>query len=338
MTLQTPLDGKPLSGAQKTALLLLLLEEAQAGSILVRLAPGEVEAIGRAMLAVSEASPETIASVLDEVLELAGITVAVGEGPPTVRHMLGDALGPDRAAGMVERLGPDARAPVFERLAWLEPAAIASLIEGEHPQAVALILSTLEADTAGGVLELLPEAIQADMVRRVALLRPVAPQVVEALDQRLTERLSEAPARQPMADIGGIGRAAALVNRAGLAEELVVSGLAAVDSEAAERLSEALFTFADLARLPERALQTVVRSLDADLLIPAMRGASNELQEKLLGAMPQRAAESLKDEMSGRGPIRREDAETAQKAIAAMARRMAAEGAISLPGRGPAYV
>lgn len=328
----------PLSGAQKTALLLLLLEEHQAGSILARLAPADVERIGRAMLAVSEASPDMIATVLDEVLAIAGQTVAVGDGPPTVRHMFGDALGPDRSAGMVERLGPSARAPIFERLAWLEPAAIAGLLEREHPQAIALILSSLTAESAADVLALLPASTQGDVVRRVALLRPVAPQVAEALDRRLTDRLSAVPARQPLADLGGIGRAAALINGAGLAEEDMVAGVALVDKAAAEALQDALFTFADLVRMPERALQTLVRSLDAELLIPALRGTTEEMKAKLLAAMPQRAAESLADEMASRGPIRMDEAETAQKAIAGMARRLAAEGSISLPGKGPAYV
>ncbi len=327
-----------LSGPEKTALLLLLLEEREAGAILSRMAPAEVEAVGRAMVTVSEASPGTIDAVLDEVLALARGTVAVGEGPPTVRTIMHGALGQDRAGGMLERLGPEVRQPWFERLSWLEPAAIAALLDGEHPQAQALILANMPQHHAGRLLGAMAPATQADIVRRIALLQPVAPAVIEALDAAVTERILVAPPRQAIADLGGIRRAADLINLAGVDEALALQLLGEADSAAADTLSEALFTFADLAKLPDKALQTVMRSLDAELLIPALRAAPEELRTKLLASMPQRAAEALTDEMANAGPVRIDDAEAAQKAIAAAARRLAAEGAISLPGKGPAFV
>lgn len=329
---------QPLSGPEKTALLLLLLEEQEAGAVLSRMAPAEVEAIGRAMVTVSEASPNTIDAVLDEVLALARGTVAVGDGPPTVRHMMHGALGQDRAGGMLERLGPEVRPPWFERLSWLEPQAIAGLIAGEHPQAQALILANMPQHHAGRLLGVLPTGMQADIVRRIALLQPVSPAVIEALDAAMTERILSAPPRQAIADLGGIGRAADLINLAGVDEALALELLAQADEGAAQTLSEALFTFPDLAKLPDKALQTLMRSLDADLLIPALRAAPDALRERLLSAMPGRAAEALADEMANAGPVRIDDAEAAQRAIAGAARRMAAEGTISLPGKGPAFV
>lgn len=330
--------GPTLSGAEKTALLLLLLEEQEAGAVLSRMAPVEVEAIGRAMVTVSEASPGTIDAVLDEVLALARGTVAVGDGPPTVRGMMRGALEQDRAGGILERLGPEVRPPWFERLSWLEPQAIAGLLEGEHPQAQALVLANMPQHHAGRLLAVLAPALQADIVRRIALLQPVAPAVIEALDRAMTERILAAPPRQAIADLGGIGRAADLINMAGVDEAQALELLAQSDEAAAQTLSEALFTFPDLAKLPDKALQTLMRSLDADLLIPALRAAPQQLRERLLSAMPQRAAEALADEMANAGPVRIDDAEAAQRAIAAAARRMAAEGSISLPGKGPAFV
>lgn len=327
-----------LSGPEKTALLLLLLEEREAGAVLSRMAPAEVEAVGRAMVTVSEASPATIDAVLDEVLALARGTVAVGEGPPTVRTMMLGALGDDRAGGVLERLGPEVRPPWFERLSWLEPAAIAALLDGEHPQAQALILANMPQHHAGRLLAAMAPAMQADIVRRIALMQPVAPAVIDMLDAAITERILAAPPRQAIADLGGIGRAADLINLAGVDEALALQLLGEADSEAANSLSEALFTFPDLAKLPDKALQTLMRSLDADLLIPAMKAAPAELRERLLSAMPQRASEALADEMANAGPVRMDDAEAAQRAIAATARRMAAEGTISLPGKGPAFV
>ncbi len=328
----------PLSGAEKTALLLLLLEEPEAGAMLARLAPEQVDAIGRAMMHVSEASPGTINGLLDEVLAMARQTVAVGEGAPSVRQMFGQALGEDRAIGAIERLGPAARAPLFERLAWLEPTAIGALLAGEHPQAQALVLANMPEVAAGRLLAVLPAAGRADIVRRIAMIGPVAPMALEALDAALTARIVAAPPRQPVVGIGGIARAANLVNLSGMDETAVLAALESCDAAAAQQMADSLFTFADLAKLPDRALQNVMRTLDADLLIPAMRGASEEVRQRLLSAMPQRAAESLADEMANRGPVKADEAAAAQKSIAAAARRMAAEGSISLPGKGPAFV
>jgi flagellar motor switch protein FliG len=331
-------DDRPLDGAEKTALLLLLLEEPEAAALLARLDPREVEAVGRAMISVSEASPATIDSVLGEVLAIARETVAVGEGAPTMRHMLGAALGPDRAIGLIERIGTVARPPLFERLAWLEPPAIASLLDGEHPQAQALLLANLPVDVAARVLAALPAEYQPDLVRRVAILGPVAPQALEALDTAVSARVATTPPRQPVTGLGGTRRAADLVNRANLDEERALAALKEADAEAADALAEQLFTFADLVQLDDRALQTLMRSLDAALLVPALRGASQAVRDRLLGAMPQRAAQALEGEMEDRGRVRRDEADAAQKEIAAAARRLAADGTIGLPGKGPAYV
>lgn len=327
-----------LTGAEKTALLLLLLEEPEAAKLLARLEPAEVEAIGRAMLSVAQASPATINALLDEVLTLAGDTVALGDGSPTVRDLFGRALGEDRAVGMIERLGDAAQAPLFERLQWLEPFAIAALLEGEHLQAQALVLAKLPAKRAAQVLAQLPKDTQSDLLRRVATMRSVSPHAAEALDAALAERIQSSRPRQPLTGLGGMQRAADLINMAGLPEDLALRALADVDPDAAELLSETLFTFADLIEIDARGLQTLMRSIDAEMLVPALRAAPEALRDQLLSAMPQRAAEALRDEMDNRGPVRMDEAEAAQKQIAAMARKLAADGELTLPGQGPAYV
>lgn len=328
----------PLAGAEKTALLLLLLEEREAAILLSRLAPVEVESIGRAMLNVAEAAPATIDGLLDEVLDIARETVSVGEGPATVRGLLGRALGEERAGGMIERLGNPARQPLFAPLQWLEPWAIATLLEGEYPQVQALVLAQLPAERAAPVLARLPPATQPDIVRRLATLSPVTPDVLEMLDAALAERIHRFRPRQPLADLGGMQRAADLINLSGLDEEAALAALSDVDPAAAAILAETLFTFADLARLDDRALQNLMRTIDAELLVPALRAAEPELRRKLLAAMPQRAAEALEDEIANRGPVKLEEATAAQKEIAASARRMAAEGLITLPGKGSGVV
>jgi flagellar motor switch protein FliG len=327
-----------LSGAQKAALLLLLLEEEQAAALLSRLTPAEVEAVGEAMLDVAESNPATVDRLLDEVLAIADETVAVAEGAGTVRRMLDRALGPDRAGGMLDRMGSRMREPAFERLTWLEPYAIASLIETEHPQAQALILAHLPPERAARVLAQLPKDSQPDIVRRVATLGTVSQHVVDLIDEGLCARLAAAPPRQPVTNLGGMKRAADLINLSGLDEELALAALGEADPDAADVLAETLFTFEDLDRLDEKALQTIIRNVEADVLVPALRAAEPAMKARILQAMPQRAAQALEDEIANRGPVKLEEAEISKKAVAAAARRLAAEGVISLPGKGPSYV
>lgn len=327
-----------LTGAQKTALLLLLLEEDQAAALLSRLEPGEVEAVGKAMLDVAESNPATVDRLLDEVLAIADETVALGEGAGTVRHLFGRALGDDRAGGMIDRLGDKARPKAFERLGWIEPFAIATLLETEHPQAQALVLAHLPPERAARVLAQLPAELQPDLVRRVATMGAVSQHVVDALDAGLVARLTAAPPRQPITDLGGMKRAADLINLSGLDEELALAALGEADPDAADILAETLFTFEDLDKLDDKGLQTVIRNIEADVLVPAIRAATEELKARILKAMPARAAQALEDEIANRGPVRIEDADAAKKAIAAAARRLSADGVISLPGKGPAYV
>ncbi len=330
--------AQPLDGAEKTALLLLLLEEPQAAGLLSRLNPGEVEQVGRAMLNVAEATPGTIDSLLDEVLDIARDTVAVGEGPGTVRGLFWRALGEQRADGMIERLGGTARRPLFEGLQWLEPWAIATVLQGEPVQLQALVLARLAPPLAAAILSRLPADSQPQLIRRLATMGPVTPDVLEAIDSALGARLAALKPRQPVDDLGGMQHAADLINLAGLDEEQALAALAADNPDAASRLAETLFTFADLARLEERALQTLIRTLDSELLVPALRAADPALRQRLLSAMPQRAAEALDDEIANRGPVRVDEALAAQKEIAAAARRLAAEGTITLPGKGAGLV
>lgn len=330
--------GPALGGAEKTALLLLLLEEREAALLLSRLDADQVERVGRAMLSVAEASPAMIDAVLSEVLDLSHDIVAVSDGPETVRGLLDKALGDTRAAGMRDRIGNGLNPPQFERLGWLEPFAIASLIESEHPQVQAVILTQMPEKTAARVLSRLPADSQPDLIRRIATLGPVAPATIDILDETLTERISVVRPRQLLTDLGGVKRAADLINLSGIDEEMALRTLSDINPQAGRILEETLFTFADLASLDAKSLQELVQALDAELLVPALRAADAALKARIFAAMPQRAAQSLEDEISNRGPVKIEDAEMAQKTIAATARRLSAEGVISLPGKGPAYV
>ena len=185
-----------LTGAQKCAILVLLLEEAQAAELLRRMPAAEVRAVGEAMLSVAEIEPAAIDAVLDEFIARSrGISTLDSQGRQ-VRAVLSRALGPPRAARVIDHLGPPASPRRFAGLDWLDTPAIAALLADEHPQAITVVLAHLPEATAAGVLDALPAPLQSDLVLRLATLKPVAPAVIASLEADLEAKLAAEIAAQ----------------------------------------------------------------------------------------------------------------------------------------------
>ncbi len=327
----------PLSGAQKCAVLLLLLDEAAAAALLRGLDPPEVRAVGEAMLTVAEIEPRAIDAVLDDFLGSHDGIATLGDDGRQVRSVLTQALGAARAQPMLGRLGPPAATPPFASLAWAEPAGIAAVIAAEHPQAGAVILAHLPHETAAAVLALLPEAVQPDILVRLARLGPIAPPALASLEADVEAQLRSLAAAVPGEARGGPAFAAKLLG--GLAGASgVIDAVRARDAELAGAMSELLFVFADLLRLDRRALQTVMQAVEPELLTVALKGADAALKAHVLGGMSQRAAAQIEDDIASRGRLKLADVEAAQAGVAAIVRRLADAGEIMLPGSGAGYV
>ncbi len=327
----------PLSGAQKCAVLLLLLDEGAAAALLRSLDPHEVRAVGDAMLSVAEIEPRAIDAVLDDFLGSHDSVAALGNDGRQVRAVLTQAFGPARAQPMLGRLGPPAATPPFASLAWAEPAAIAAVIAAEHPQAGAVILAHLPSEAAAAVLAQCPEALQPDLLVRLARLGPVAPPALASLEADVEAQLRVLAAAAPAAARGGPAFAAKLLG--GLAGASgVVEAVRARDAELAGAMSELLFVFADLLRIDRRGLQTIVQAVEPELLTVALKGADATLKAHILGGMSQRAAAQIEDDIASRGRLKRAEVEAAQAGVAAIVRRLADAGEIALPGSGAGYV
>jgi flagellar motor switch protein FliG len=320
-----------LSGAQKCAILLLLLEEAQAAELLRRMSAIEVRAVGEAMLSVAEIAPSAVDEVLDEFLARTRGVQALDAQGREARARLSLALGSPRAERVIEELGPPAAAVRFAQLEWLDAATVSTLLSGEHPQAVALVLAHLPEARAAQVLDGLEPEVQADVVLRLATLGPVPPAEIAMVETALESRLVSLTRAQGSTKLAGAAFTARLVTLSSQ-QETLLAALAESDPALAASIAEQSFVFDDIAKLAPRELQLVLRELDQAVLVVALKGASARLRELILSAMSSRAADQLRDELAESGPVKKADVAAAQAEMCALVRRLGESGAIMMPG------
>ena len=317
----------------------MLLAEDEAAQVLSRLEPDEVQHLGGAMFNVADVSEPQINSVLNIFVDQARARTTVGYGAETqIKNMMERALGSERAENILSRITPVAKSNALEALKWMDPRAIAGMIEGEHPQIAAIVLAHLEPPVAADVLQLLDESIQPDLVYRVATLGPVTAEALEDLEKLLLSQKTRAAAPPPTKR-GGAAEAAKIVNNSRTsAEQRIIRALAKLDKGLARTIEDEMFVFDNLMSVDDKGLGTLMRSVENDVLVVALKGADPRLRDKILGCMSSRAAQSIVDEMADRGPIRLAEVQDAQKEILAIARRLASEGTINLGGKDDDYV
>lgn len=328
-------DG--LTGAQKCAILILLLEEAQAAELLRRMDAIEVRAVGEAMLSVAEIEPTAIDAVLDEFIERTRGVSALDSQGRQVRAVLSRALGVPRAERVIDDLGPPASARRFAGFDWLDVPTIAKLLVDEHPQAIAVVLAHLPEALAASVLDALPAEMHGDMVLRLATLKPVAPGVIAGLEADLEAKLASQDQPANSSALAGTDFTARLI-KLSANKSAMLAALAQVDEALAGEIAAQQFVFADLLGLGLKDMQLVLREADPQGLAIALKGASDELRALVFSAMSSRAAAQLQDDLAERGPMKRAEVDAAQLEICVLVRRLGESGAIMMPGSASAYV
>lgn len=323
------------NGVERAAVLMMLVGEEEAAAILQKLNPDEVQDLGRAMFAVADVSEAEVEQVLDDFTYKARDRSGVTFDPaPKIEGMMTRALGSDRAESVLSRIKPAEVGGGLEMLQWFEPAEIASMIETEHPQIAAVLLVTLDPDIAAKVFEHLPEAIQPQLLRRIAKLGPVPVEAMDTLKVMLASRTGITK-KSPGTSIGGTREAAKILSAARKATETrVMPKLAKIDREVAKAIEEAMFVFDNLLELDDKNLSTLIRSIDSDVLVRALKGVDEETRNRFLGCMSSRAADGIRDEMESRGPMKLADVLEAQKTMIAIARGLIKDGTIQMPGGG----
>ena len=324
-----------LTGTQKSAILMMLLGEDEASEIVRNLSPKEVQHLGTAMYSVQGLDQDTVNAVLDEFLAIIKAQTSLGMGAGNyIRNVMNKALGEDKAQSVLSRIAPSTSARPIEILDWMDARSIAELIIDEHPQIIALIISYLDAGQAADVLGLLPESLQSEIVRRIATLQTVGPDALAELENVMQSKF-KANASLRAAKVGGVDAAARIMNFTKQnMEQRIMKDISRNDRELMQAITESMFVFDNLIMSDERSLQTLLRSIDNELLVLALKGADEPLREKLFSCMSKRAAANIVDEMEALGPVRLTEVQTAQKEIINVARRMSDEGTIVLAGRG----
>ena len=324
-----------LSGTQKSAILMMLLGEDEAAAVLQNLSPREVQHLGTAMYSVTGVDQNTVNAVLDEFLETIKKQTGLGLGAGQyIENVLTKALGEDKAQSVFGADYTSKFKSQIDILDWMDARAISELIIDEHPQIKALIISYLEFGLAADVLTLLPSEIQPDIVRRIATLETVEPGAIKELERVMKAKFA-ANTSLRASQIGGVKAAAKIMNFTKTdMENRILNAIKKEDRDLMAEIQDNMFVFENLGGSDDRSLQTLLRSVDQDVLVVAMKGADAQLQEKLLSCMSTRAAANLRDEMEALGPVRLTEVQEAQKQIINVARKLSDDGTIVLAGRG----
>ena len=327
-----------MSSTERAAVLMLLLGEQQAADIIRYLNPKEVQSLGASMVAVSDLSQEAVNAVLDEFVATIKRQTSLGLGTTDyVEKVLKRALGDDKAASVLGRITPGHGTKGLEILSWMDARSIADMIQSEHPQVVAIILSVLEHEVAADVLLFLPPDSRAEVMQRVASLETVQPSAMDELESIMKKQFSTNSSAKS-SSFGGIKAAAKIMNLTKTElEASVMKRLGEIDADLTQRIQDNMFTFENLVGVDNKGIQVLMRNVEPDLMMSALKGANEEVKEKFFSNMSERARGMFKDDMEAKGPMRLADVEMAQKTIMRIARKLSDAGDLVLGG-GADYV
>ena len=304
-----------LSGTQKCAIVMLLLGEDEAAEILKNLSPREVQQLGSAMYSVADLDQRTVNLVLDEFLEIMKAQTSIGLGADAyIRRVLTKALGEDKAGSIITRIAPSSGAKGIEILDWMDARSIAEMIEGEHPQIIALVVAHLDF--------------------AVATLDSVQPEAINQLERVMQMRFKASTSLRA-SKVGGVKAAAKIMNfTQSQTEQRIMKSLQKVDKNLMTAIQDNMFVFDNLMACDDKNLGILMRNVEPESLSIALKGSDERLRDKILGSMSARAAAAIVDEIEAKGPMRVSEVQEAQKQIIAVARRLSDAGQMVLAGRG----
>ena len=323
-------DAPPLDPANNAAVMVMLLEDDQAAELLGRLEPDELRRLGEKMCAIGEIGPDVIAGAISgfvEKTERLGLVAHDRVGQ--VRQLMTRAVGDVKAGNLMQRILPDApRASPLELARWLTPQALSPLVRGEHPQAIAVLLVQLDPEVAAEVLHALPPGQQAEVVHRIATLGPVAPEAIVMLEELLTRKIGDCHGHAAL-EMGGPREAADIINNSGkTVERRVMPEIARIDKALAKEIEAEMFKFEHLFVLDPQSMGALLREVDNETLIDALKGVAEDERDHFFRAMSSRAADGVRDEIAARGRVKLAEVVDAQKQVVTAARRLAADGVI----------
>lgn len=323
------------AGVLKSAILMLALGEDEASEVMKFLSPKEVQKLGTVMAGMKPVPREEVENVVNEFITEYDNSSNFGlDSDEYIRSVLTKALGDDKASNLLNRILQTRDASGIESLKWMDAFTVAEFIKNEHPQIIATILVHLEADQAAEIIGHFTDRLRQDVMLRVATLDGVKPVALKELNEVMVKVLSgnENMKKQTM---GGIKTAAEIMNYlSGDNEAKLMEGLKTYDDGMAQAIMDEMFVFDNILEIDDKGIQVLMREVQSDMLIVALKGTSDEMKEKFLKNMSSRAADMMREDMESRGPVKLSEVEGQQKQILQIVRRLADEGQIMLAGKG----
>jgi flagellar motor switch protein FliG len=334
-TTKPSFDVGKLDGVEKAAILLLSLSEEDAAQILKHLEPKQVQKVGMAMAQIDDLNQAKIAAVHKLFIEQIQNFSTIGfQSEEFIRRALTAALGEEKASNLIDQIILGGGAKGLDSLKWMDSKQVANIIRNEHPQIQTIVLSYLEPEQSAEILSQFPEKVRLDLTMRIANLEEVQPAALQELNE-IMEKQFAGQAGAQAAKMGGLKAAADIMNYLDTnVEGQLMDAIREHDEEMAQQIQDLMFVFENLIDVDDRAIQTILREVQQDALMKALKGADGDLKEKILKNMSKRAAELLNDDLEAMGPVRVSEVEAAQKDILSVARRLADAGEIMLGGGG----
>ncbi len=323
------------TGLENAAILLMSLGEEEAAGVLRHLSPKEVQGLGETIQKLKSVSRERVETVLERFNAVASETSAiVSDTDEYVKAVLRKALGDDKANLLIDRILQGGDTAGIESLKWMDAASVGELLRNEHPQIVAAIMVHLETDHAADILKTFTERQRNEVLVRVATLDGIQPSALKDLNEVMSRVLAGGE-RTRKTVLGGVKTAAEMINLMGSSvETAVLDYIREADNELAQKIMDNMFTFDDLEKIDDKGIQALLKEVQSESLVIALKGATPEMREKVFKNMSTRAAETLREDLESRGPVRVSEVEAEQKEMLKIVRRLSDEGQIMLSGGG----
>jgi flagellar motor switch protein FliG len=328
-------------GLEDAAILLMSLGEEDAAEVFKQLEPKEVQGLGETMARLKTVNRERVNAVLERFTnESDDLGMLVQDTDEYVKQVLRRALGDEKANLLIDRIIQDSDVAGIQSLKWMDPGSVAELLRNEHPQIVAAILVHLEPDMSSDVLKHFTERHRNEVMIRIATLDGIQPTALRDLNEVLSRVLAGGTSQMRRQTMGGVKPAAEIINLIGSAlETSVLDYIREADGDLAQKIMDNMFVFDDLGKMDDKGFQTLLKEVQTESLIVALKGASPEIRERVFKNMSSRAAESLREDLDSRGPVKLSEVEGEQKEMLKIVRRLADEGQIALASGGDdAYV
>jgi flagellar motor switch protein FliG len=330
-----PASNKDDQGVEDAAILLMSLGEEEAAAVFKHLAPKEVQKLGETIARMKSITRERMDGVLDRFGTVAQSQhVLVQDTDEYVKAVLRKALGEDKANLLIDRILQGSDVTGIESLKWMDASSVAELLRNEHPQIVAAILVHLDFDQSSSVLKSFTERQRNEVLIRIATLDGIQPSALKDLNEVMSKVLAGGE-KLKKASLGGVKTAAEIINLMGSSVETsALDYIREADNELAQKIMDNMFTFDDLNKLDDKGFQSLLKEVQSESLIIALKGAAPELREKVFRNMSSRAAETLREDLDSRGPVRVSEVESEQKEMLKIVRRLVDEGQIVLASGG----